>query len=78
MTSHDYINFLPFIKANYMKSVICYTKEYTWMDVLKRYTHKLGHQENDTITVVFPKCLLHVQHFVYRFKEKLLLFFLTS
>ena len=47
MMSHDYINFLPFIKANYMKSVICYPKEYTWMDVLKRYTHKLGHQENN-------------------------------
>lgn len=84
MTSHDYINFLPFIKANYMKSVIScvitkcyllYTKEYTWMDVLKRHTDKLGHQENDTITVGFPKCLLHVQHFVYRFKEKLLFFF---
>lgn len=33
-----------------MKSVICYTKEYTWMDILKRYTHKLGHQENVTIS----------------------------
>ena len=28
------------------------------MDILKRYTHKLGHQENVTITVVFPKCLI--------------------